>query len=91
MENKYLYFINGWASYQEGGIPPENYIELNEKQSLEIKKALFEEKKIIQDGSSYLIIEKEPLPDPEPLTPEEKLQQAGLTIEELKTLLGLPV
>lgn len=34
----------------------------------------------------------EPAPEPEPvpeLTPEEKLQASGLTVEELKTLLGL--
>lgn len=31
----------------------------------------------------------DPIPEPEPLTPEQKLQQAGLTIEELKELLGL--
>ena len=31
----------------------------------------------------------DPIPTPEPLTPEEKLQNAGLTVEELKSLLGL--
>ena len=29
------------------------------------------------------------LPDPEPLTAQQKLEAAGLTIEELKSLLGL--
>jgi hypothetical protein len=28
-------------------------------------------------------------PEPAPLTPEEKLANAGLSVEELKTLLGL--
>ena len=31
----------------------------------------------------------DPLPEPTPLTAQEKLQQAGLTVEELKELLGL--
>jgi hypothetical protein len=31
----------------------------------------------------------DPIPEPEPLTPEEKLAQSGLTVEELKELLGL--
>lgn len=31
----------------------------------------------------------DPLPEPEPLTPQQKLEAAGLTIEELKELLGL--
>ena len=31
----------------------------------------------------------EDIPPPPPLTPEQKLQNAGLTIEELKELLGL--
>ena len=30
-----------------------------------------------------------PLPSPSPLTPAEKLAAAGLTVAELKTLLGL--
>jgi hypothetical protein len=29
------------------------------------------------------------IPEPEPLTPEQKLAQSGLTVEELKELLGL--
>ena len=31
----------------------------------------------------------DPVPEPAPLTPQEKLANAGLTVEELKTLLGL--
>ena len=31
----------------------------------------------------------DPLPEPTPLTPQEKLANAGLSVEELKTLLGL--
>jgi hypothetical protein len=31
----------------------------------------------------------DPTPEPEPLTPQQKLEAAGLTIEELKELLGL--
>lgn len=31
----------------------------------------------------------DPLPEPVQLTPQEKLANAGLTVEELKTLLGL--
>lgn len=31
----------------------------------------------------------DPTPEPEPLTPEQKLQNAGLSIDELKSLLGL--
>jgi hypothetical protein len=31
----------------------------------------------------------DPIPEPTPLTPQEKLQQAGLTVEELKDLLGI--
>ena len=31
----------------------------------------------------------DPLPEPEPLTPQQKLEAAGLSIEELKGLLGL--
>ena len=30
-----------------------------------------------------------PLPEPAPITPQEKLANAGLTVDELKTLLGL--
>ena len=32
---------------------------------------------------------REPEPEPEPLTPQQKLEAAGLTVEELKELLGL--
>lgn len=31
----------------------------------------------------------DPIPEPEPLTAQQKLEAAGLTIEELKELLGL--
>jgi hypothetical protein len=31
----------------------------------------------------------DPIPEPEPLTTQQKLEAAGLTIEELKELLGL--
>jgi hypothetical protein len=31
----------------------------------------------------------DPIPEPESLTPEQKLAQSGLTVEELKELLGL--
>jgi len=31
----------------------------------------------------------QPIPNPTPLTPEQKLLNAGLTVEELKDLLGL--
>jgi hypothetical protein len=31
----------------------------------------------------------DPIPEPEPLTAQQKLEAAGLTIEELKQLLGL--
>jgi hypothetical protein len=41
----------------------------------------------LQEGNQPL--PAEPIPEPTPLTPEEKLQASGLTVEELKTLLGL--
>ena len=31
----------------------------------------------------------DPIPEPEPLTPQQKLEASGLTVEELKGLLGL--
>ena len=31
----------------------------------------------------------DPIPEPEPLTPQQKLEAAGLTVEELRELLGL--
>jgi len=31
----------------------------------------------------------DPIPEPEPLTSQQKLEAAGLTVEELKELLGL--
>lgn len=45
------------------------------------------------DGNPYITYEKSPDPDPisepEPLTARQKLEAAGLTVEELKELLGL--
>lgn len=41
----------------------------------------------LEEGNTPL--PPDPLPEPESLTPEQKLAQAGLTIEELKGLLGL--
>ena len=41
----------------------------------------------ISEGNTPL--PPEPLPEPEPLTPEQKLEASGLTVEELKELLGL--
>ena len=40
----------------------------------------------LEEGNTPL--PADPLPEPEPLTPEQKLAQAGLTVEELKSLLG---
>jgi len=33
----------------------------------------------------------DPIPDPVPLTPQEKLASAGLSVDELKVLLGIAV
>lgn len=33
----------------------------------------------------------DPIPEPVPLTPQEKLASAGLTVDELKELLGIAV
>jgi hypothetical protein len=33
----------------------------------------------------------DPIPEPVPLTPQEKLASAGLSVDELKTLLGIAV
>jgi len=33
----------------------------------------------------------DPIPEPVPLTPQEKLANAGLTVDELKVLLGIAV
>lgn len=41
----------------------------------------------LEEGNEPLL--PDPIPEPEPLTPQQKLEQAGLTIEELKELLGL--
>ena len=44
-------------------------------------------KKWLEEGNEPL--PPDPTPEPEPLTPQQKLEAAGLTIEELKGLLGL--
>ena len=41
----------------------------------------------LEEGNSPL--PPDPIPEPEPITPQQKLESAGLTIEELKELLGL--
>lgn len=41
----------------------------------------------LQEGNEPL--PPDPIPEPEPLTPQQKLEVAGLSIEELKQLLGL--
>ena len=41
----------------------------------------------IEEGNEPL--PPDPTPEPEPLTPQQKLEAAGLSIEELKELLGL--
>ena len=43
--------------------------------------------KWLEEGNTPL--PPDPIPEPEPLTPQQKLEAAGLTIEELKELLGL--
>ena len=43
--------------------------------------------KWLEEGNTPL--PPDPTPEPEPLTPQQKLEAAGLTIEELKELLGL--
>jgi len=41
----------------------------------------------LEEGNTPL--PPDPIPEPEPLTPQQKLANAGLTVEELKGLLGL--
>ena len=41
----------------------------------------------LEEGNTPL--PPDPEPEPEPLTPQQKLEAAGLSIEELKELLGL--
>jgi len=41
----------------------------------------------LEDGNTPL--SPDPIPEPEPLTAQQKLEAAGLTVEELKDLLGL--
>ena len=43
--------------------------------------------KWLEEGNEPL--PPDPLPEPEPLTAQKKLEAAGLSIEELKELLGL--
>jgi hypothetical protein len=43
--------------------------------------------KWLEEGNEPL--PPDPIPEPEPLTPQQKLEAAGLSIEELKELLGL--
>lgn len=43
--------------------------------------------KWLEDGNEPL--PPDPIPEPEPLTPQQKLEAAGLSVEELKELLGL--
>jgi len=41
----------------------------------------------LEEGNTPL--PPDPIPEPEPLTAQQKLEAAGLTVEELKELLGL--
>jgi hypothetical protein len=43
--------------------------------------------KWLEEGNTPL--PPDPISEPEPLTPQQKLEAAGLSIEELKELLGL--
>jgi hypothetical protein len=43
--------------------------------------------KWLEEGNNPL--PPDPIPEQEPLTPQQKLEAAGLTVEELKELLGL--
>ena len=43
--------------------------------------------KWLEEGNEPL--PPDPIVEPEPLTPQQKLEAAGLTVEELKELLGL--
>jgi len=43
--------------------------------------------KWLDEGNTPL--SPDPIPEPEPLTAQQKLEAAGLTVEELKELLGL--
>jgi len=44
----------------------------------------------LEEGNTPLPAdEPDPIPEPEPLTAQQKLEAAGLTVEELKGLLGL--
>ena len=41
----------------------------------------------LEEGNTPL--PADPIPEPEPLTPQQKLEASGLTVEELRELLGL--
>ena len=41
----------------------------------------------LEEGNTPL--PPDPTPEPEPLTPQQKLEAAGLTVEDLRELLGL--
>ncbi len=43
--------------------------------------------KWLEEGNTPL--PADPIPQPEPLTPQQKLEAAGLTVEDLKELLGI--
>ena len=43
--------------------------------------------KWVEEGNTPL--PPDPEPEPEPLTPQQKLEASGLTVEELRELLGL--
>ena len=43
--------------------------------------------KWLEEGNEPLL--PDPTPEPEPLTAQQKLEAAGLTVEELRELLGL--
>jgi len=43
--------------------------------------------KWLEEGNTPL--PPDPIPEPEPLTAQQKLEASGLTVEELKDLLGL--
>lgn len=47
------------------------------------------DEEFVPDPEDVQEVIQEPLSEPEPLTPEQKLESAGLTVDELKQLLGL--
>ena len=44
---------------------------------------------IVLDGTTGITTPADPIPEPLELTPQEKLASAGLTVDELKELLGI--